>query len=83
MCGIVSARLTCLCSSGFLLHILKKGAIRNMQSAVCSWMERGGPAFEQHVDAERGFAAAALAGDRDVAHALLAETLARLPEETV
>ncbi len=46
-------------------------------------MERGGAAFDRHVDAERGFAAAALNDDLDVAHALLEETLDRLPEATV
>ena len=48
-----------------------------------SWMERGGAELDRHVDAERGFAAAALADDHDVACALLEETLERLPEETV
>ena len=63
--------------SGFALEI------KDTIVELCSWMERGGAAFDRHVDAERGFAAAALADDHDVACALLEETLARLPEETV
>ena len=46
-------------------------------------MERGGTALERHVEEERSFAAAKLAGTRGLARGLLAEMLSQLPSETV